>query len=120
MNIHISSQNVDIETKEMIHIESKIKKLERFFKADDTSAQASILVIKTTNHHHKGDIYKTEIRLHTSGKEHYCESTTSSVSKSFDLAFKSIEKEIKTHYGKKNALFKRGAKKIKEILRYQK
>ena len=120
MNIQISSQNVELKPEEMTRIESKIKKLARYFVSTDTSTQASILLIKTTNHHNKGDIYKTEIRLHSSGKDYYSEATTSDACRAFDTAFLSIEREIKSVSGKKSSLFRKGAKKIKEILRYQK
>jgi ribosomal subunit interface protein len=120
MNIQISSQNIELETKERSRIESKIKKLFRYFVSTDTSIESTVLVIKTTNHHNKGDIYKTEIKLHSSGKEHYSEATSTDPRKAFDTAFLSIEKEIKSVGGKKNTLFRKGAKKIKEILRYQK
>lgn len=120
MNIHTSSQNVDLDSVELTRIDSKMKKLGRYFTSSDTSTDATVLVIKTTNHHNKGDIYKTEIRLHSAGKEFYSEFTTTDSRKAFDLAFQSIEKEIKSVTGKKNTLFKKGAKKIKEILRYQK
>ncbi len=120
MHIDISSQNVELETKEIAHIEAKINKLKRYFPSTDTSTNASIVVIKTTNHHNKGDIYKAEIRLHSAGKEYYSEATTSDVRKAVDKAFQTMESEIKSVSGKQNALFKRGAKKIKEILRFQK
>ncbi len=120
MNIQISSQNVELEAKEITRIQSKIKKLSRYFVSSDTSIGSTVLVIKTTNHHNKGDIYKTEIRLHSSGKEHYSEATMSDARKAFDAAYLSIDKEIKSVAGRKNTLFRKGAKKIKEILRYQK
>lgn len=100
-----------------MHVFKNIATLEKHIKKTDQSVTCTVELAKTTNHHHKGDIYKTEINLHTAGKVHRVENTQSDLYVSIDKARAMLEHELKTHYGKKQAVWKRGAIKIKKILR---
>lgn len=99
------------------HCHKKVRVLDKHIQKTDDSVTCSVELSKTTNHHHKGAIYKTEINLHTRGKNHHVENTQTDLYASIDKGVAMLVHELTTHYGKKQAVWKRGAGRIKQLLR---
>lgn len=99
------------------HCNKKVKVLNRHVEKEDSSVLCSLELSRTTNHHHKGAIYKTDINLHTRGKNHRTENTQTDLYAAIDKGIAMLVHELTTHYGKKQAIWKRGAVRIKQLLR---
>jgi ribosomal subunit interface protein len=93
------------------------QRIEKFTKKDDTSVKCEFEIGKTTKHHHKGDVFRAEIHLHTAGKNHYAEATNEDLYDSLEEVTDEIIREITEHNDKKRTMFKRGAQKVKDMLR---
>jgi ribosomal subunit interface protein len=117
MKITINCLHIELTDAIEAHVIKRLKTIDKFVSKDDGSVTCNVELAKTTNHHHKGEIYKTEINLHTAGKNHRVENTQTDLYTSIDKARDMLEHEVKTHYGKKQAIWKRGAVKVKNLLR---
>jgi ribosomal subunit interface protein len=94
------------------------KKLSIFFKkytiVDD---QIEIEVGKTTNHHKNGEIFFAEANFKTSDKNIFARSEREDLYEAIDELQKEVGRQLDSVKGKKLELFKRGARKIKKILK---
>jgi len=70
MKINIKTINLDLTPTFVQYIEEKIGSLSKFLKKYEIESeiQAQVEVARTTQHHHKGDVFKAEINLDLPGK----------------------------------------------------
>jgi putative sigma-54 modulation protein len=116
MKIHISGVHIEVTDSIEEYATKKISSLARYIPhAEDVSA--NVVLTKVSGHKHKGDIYKTEINIQVRGKLHHTESVKDDLYVSIGAAREDMEKELKHSSGKKEALWKRGAQKIKKIIK---
>jgi ribosomal subunit interface protein len=98
------------------YVHKKVDVLERFIEPD-VQALAEIEIGKTTQHHHKGDVFKAEINL-TIGKDNFQNVVIESdLYAAIDRMKDNVVNEVKRSKRKKLHLFRRGHQKIKDILR---
>ncbi len=114
MNIHITTQNTEIDNKTEEYCNKKLEKLSKYLGNKDVDT--SVVLAKTTNHHKKGDIYKSEIIVRKDGKEYHSCKESTDIKKAFDKSLITLEKEFRAHDTRKTTLFKKGAQKIKQLL----
>ena len=119
MHITITTNQIEIKNKTRNLIEKKINKISKHI-SDEEDLHSDIELSKETNHHNKGQIYRTEINLRLSGKIFRTEAKGKSIESSFMSALKELEREVSGKTEKEITLFKKGARKIKQILRFEK
>ena len=70
MKINIKTSNLDLTPALNQYIEEKIGSLSKFLKnyEKEGEIQVRIEVARTTRHHHRGDVFRTEINLDLPGK----------------------------------------------------
>lgn len=117
--IKITSKFTNIESTPAIseYIDKKVTMLEKFIDENDTSALADVEVGKTTNRHAGGEVFRAEINFHVGTKHLRAESTTSDLYASIDEAKDEIARELDVSKKKETTLFRKGGKKIKDILK---
>jgi ribosomal subunit interface protein len=82
---------------------------------DDT---INIAIGKTTHHHKKGEMYFVEARLQTAGKNIFARTEKRNVYEAIDCLEQEIYRQLEVNKGKRFGLFKKGAQKIKNILKF--
>lgn len=95
----------------------KMKTLEKYLPKGDTSAQLAVELSKTTNHHQHGDIFQAEGRLHIRGKETMVSTTQSDLYKAIDVLKDMLSRELATYKDKERSVVRRGAHKVKALLK---
>jgi ribosomal subunit interface protein len=95
----------------------KMKTLEKFLPKGDTSAQLSIELSKTTNHHQHGDIFQAEARLHVRGKETTLSTTQNDLYKAIDVMKDMLAREMATYKDKERSIVRRSAHKVKALFK---
>ena len=100
------------------YVEEKINHLDKFLDPTDESIEAQVEVGKTTEHHQKGQVFRAEINLHLRGKYLRVEQAAEDLYAAIDLARDEMAREIKGAKEKNETLFRRGARKIKNLLRF--
>ena len=117
MNIKIRSSNLDLTPAIEEYVNKKISSLEKFFGGQD-SILCEVEVGKTTDHHKSGDIFKAEVNI-TGGNisQIYAVAQEVDLYTAIDVVRDEAEREIVSKKNKKDTLFRRGAQKIKNILK---
>lgn len=121
MRITIRQKNLEITLALRSYIESKlispVQKLVRGIKLPDLPI-LDLEVGRTTQHHHKGKVYRVAANLALNGKLIRAEAEDVDVHAACDLVEDELKREI-THYKTRaSSLLKRGARAVKRELRF--
>jgi len=115
MNISIKSKNIDLTPAIKDYTEKRISGITKFTGED---VSAIVEIGKTTMHHKQGDVFSAEINVTTSlGKQFRAVSEKADLYEAIDDVRNEIVREVSSAKGKKEALWKRGAQKIKNMMR---
>jgi len=96
--------------------EAKLITLEKFIK--DTPAICDLEFEKVTNHHQNGNIHRVEVNLEINGKLHRAEATADSFEKAIDEVRSDLQNELQSRQGKQETMVMRGARRIKDMMRF--
>lgn len=114
----VKTTNIDLTDALTDYVEKKLSGLnQKFIDPNDESVQCDIELGKTTNHHRSGDIYRAEFNLHVAGKDLYAAAEEADLYAAVDEARDDLRRQLKTHRGKKETLFRKGGLKFKEMIR---
>ncbi|MDP2856190.1 MAG: ribosome-associated translation inhibitor RaiA [bacterium] len=120
MNINLKATSVVLtpETKE--YINKRIQGLEKFLKRLDEkgAVELQMEVAQTTKHHQKGDdLYYAEINLKLPKETLRVEAESIDLHSAIDEVHEDLKRQIEKYYDIKEAKFKKGMRKLKEMLR---
>lgn len=115
MNISIKSTNIELTPALKDYAEKRIAKAAKFLGEDAT---VTVDIGKTTHHHKQGEVFRAEINLTTVlGKQFRAVSEKADLYEAIDDVRDELVREVGSAKGKKEALWKRGARKIKNMMR---
>ncbi len=99
------------------YIEEKIGALEKFVSrlSEKGVAEARVEVARTTNHHHKGDVYHVECNLQLPGRLLRAETEGSDVRVGIDEIKAILDMEIKKYMERFRPQDSGGQKKLREL-----
>lgn len=113
INFKITNTEVSDDLKDIA--EQKLTTLDKFI--GDSPSVCDVEFERVTNHHQQGDIFRAEVNLQINGKLYRAEATTSSFEKALDQVKDDLQHELHAKQGKKETLFMKGARQIKEMMR---
>ncbi|MEI6842932.1 MAG: ribosome-associated translation inhibitor RaiA [bacterium] len=117
MNIKIRTANFDLTPAIEDYIYKKLPSLEKFLNKDG-NVLCEVEIGKTTSHHKSGDIFKAEVNITEShGNQFYALAEESDLYAAIDVVRDEMERIIVAKKKKANTLFRRGASKIKNIIK---
>lgn len=96
--------------------ESKFATLEKLIGA--APAVCDLEFERVTNHHQQGNIHRVEINLEINGKLYRSEATAESFEKALDEVREGLYHELQSRQGKRDALLLRGARRMKDMMRF--
>lgn len=114
VNFKITNAEVDDNLKTIA--EGKLSGLDKFI--GDAPAICDFEFEKITNHHQQGNIHRVEVNLEVNGKLYRAEATSETFEKAIDEVKDDLWNKLQSVHGKKEALLKRGARKVKEMIRW--
>jgi putative sigma-54 modulation protein len=117
MKINEKGVNMEITAEIRDYLYKKLDHVEKFLDPNDQSILCDIELGKISNHHNKGDVFRTEINLHMAGKNLRAESEMEDIFASIDIAKDEIVREIQSNKDRKVSLMKRGGAKIKNLIK---
>lgn len=97
------------------YLEKRLKGLRKLVK--DDGARVTVELGKTTEHHKQGDIFRAEINLRSKGKDFYVAVEKDDLYSAIDEMRDEIMAEVKKFRGKSETIFRRGARKIKNVMK---
>ena len=115
MSISITAHNIEVTEALREYIEKRLSGLAKFTGGDPVSV---VEIGKTTSHHRQGEIFEAKVTVTTPlGKVHHVVSQKADLYEAIDDVRTEIVRVLTSGKDKKTALFRRGAQKIKNILR---
>ncbi len=113
-NINFKITNAEVDENLKIIAENKLSTLSKFI--GEAHSICDLEFEKITNHHNQGNIHRVEINLQINGDLHRTEATDETFEKALDKAKEELWNKLQSVQGKRETLFKRGARKIKEMM----
>ncbi len=95
----------------------KMQSLEKLISRDDTSAKLTVELSKISNHHVNGQVYRAEAMLHIRGKDTSLKTTEDDLYKAIDVLRDKLIRELASYKDKERSIVRRGAQKVKTLLR---
>lgn len=114
INFKITNAEVSDQLKTVT--EHKLATLEKYI--GNSPAICDVEFEKITNHHQQGDVFRLEVNLEIGGRLYRAEATTENFEKSIDDVRSDLEREIQSASGKRETLWKKGARRMKEMMRF--
>ena len=116
-NIQVSVINIHRVEVAKEYAKEKMARLDKFINPQDEGVSMDIRISKTTDHHRSGKIYKAEASVMTSGKKFGAEVEADDLFVAIDELKDILSRKMSSYKGKKKGLFKKGAQKIKRLLK---
>lgn len=117
MNFNIKGKNMDLTDAIISYVREKLQPISKLIDVRDDAVHADVELGRTTNHHNKGDVYRTELTLHTKGQTLRTSSEKEDLYASIDEMKDQILAEIKRVKGRREGVMRRGQQKIKQIVK---
>ncbi|MFZ2523042.1 MAG: ribosome-associated translation inhibitor RaiA [Minisyncoccia bacterium] len=116
MNIKIRSKDYELTPAIEEYINKKLGSLDKFFGGDNVLCEVEIG--KSTEHHKSGDIFSAEVNISQPGsRQFYAKSEQSDLYSAVDMVRDDAEREIVSEKNKKETIFRKGALKLKNIIK---
>ncbi|MBY0328609.1 ribosome-associated translation inhibitor RaiA [Patescibacteria group bacterium] len=114
MTITTTAINLELSPALKDYAEKRLQAISKY----DSFTSIDIELSKTTNHHRNGEIYAASVTATSSlGKIYHATSEKVDIYEAVDDVRDDIVREIRSTKGRDHSLFKRGAKRIKDMLR---
>lgn len=121
LNIKIRTTNFDLTPAIDEYVSKKISILQKFLDEKNKSQNDLLCQVelgKSTNHHKSGDIFRAEINIMLPGqKQIFAVAEESDLYAAIDVVRDEAEREIVSAKEKRATLFRRGGKRIKDLLK---
>jgi ribosomal subunit interface protein len=116
MNTNIKGTNISLSPAISDYVDKRLKKIDDIL-GEDGSIQCDVELAKTTEHHHKGDIFKAEIHIVGAGKNLYAAAEKSDLYAAIDTVRDDILRECKAGKGKRISLIRRSGARVKNMVK---
>ena len=117
ININIKSTKFNMTPDIKDLIQEKINLVEKFINLKEQEEVFADVEIFRSSHHKKGEIFKCEINLRFKGRVFRVVSKDYDIRIAIEDARSELEKQIRRGKGKRFDVFKKGARKLKELIR---
>lgn len=116
MKINIKATNIELTDAIRDYVNRRLENIQKFV---DEGGEKFIYVevAKTTNHHKQGDFFKAEFNVNINEETYFTVSEEEDLYAAIDLAKDELLQRIIDTKKRKKTLFRRGAQKVKEIMK---
>jgi len=117
MQLNIKGTNLEITPSVHEYVSKKIEDLTHFFSDHLERATVFVEIGRTTQHHNKGDVFRAEITIKVGGEPIRTEAIAGEWHAAFDLAKEEINLKVAKFKNKKDTLYKKGVRALKNLMR---
>ena len=117
MKINIKGTGMELTSEIWEYTEKKVRSVEKVLPNNGDNAFAAVEVGQSTKHHKNGEIFRAEVTITYNGIFVRAESEQEDLYTAIDDVREQLFRSIVEGKDKRQTLFKRGAKKFKDILR---
>jgi putative sigma-54 modulation protein len=116
MNINIKATNMELTDPIRDYVHSKIGALDKII-GDSENVNVFVEIGKESNHHNKGEVFMTEVRMRFAGKDYYVKKFETDLYAAIDATKDDILRDVKTDKRRGQTLFIRGARSLKKRIK---
>lgn len=116
INTHSRGNGIELTEAVENYVAKKAEVFERF--AGSSGGDLYVELSKTTAHHKQGDVFRAEFDLKIGGKQFRSGAEGNDLYAAIDEAKDELLENVRTEKDKGDTLFRRGARKIKSLLRF--
>ncbi len=118
--MHITITGVHLEITEAIreYVNTRMSSLNKY-SHNDNGAKVSVELTKTTAHHSHGDVFQVEVHAHIRGTSVNVKAVRDDLYSAIDEVRDMLARELTEEKDKKISLFKKGAHRLKKLLKFQ-
>lgn len=118
VNFHIKTKDLDLTPEVNSQVHEKLGVIEKYLEAKgDKEVLVEVEIGLRSKHHKKGDVYRAEVNVSSDGEFYRAVSKRSSIAEALDDLKDEIGKVIRRKEGRKDSLFRKGGRLIKNLLR---
>lgn len=118
LTIQFKATQVEVEDTLKAYIEEKFQAFDKFIQ-DETDVKCQV-EFSRVNPQQTGEIYRVEGNVWVAGTLYRADATAVSFEVAGDMVRQELEKEMRRAHKKRNSLFRRGGRKIKDMMRFGK
>lgn len=113
--IQFKATNTELDENLQTLLEQKLQSLEKYI-TDETDLVCEVEFEKVT-YHQSGKVHRLEVNFFKNGDMFRAEAIEDSYEKAIDEVRDELDKELRRNRNKRETLFRKGARKIKEMMR---
>jgi ribosomal subunit interface protein len=117
MKVNINTANMELTEALEEYVYKKLSKVESHIPTGVESIGYNVVIGKTTNHHLKGDVFESKIDLNLTKGDYVVSKTEDDLYKAIDSSVGELERSVVTDAKKKRSLLRRGALRVKRIIK---
>lgn len=120
MQINLQAKNLELTEKNKDYILKKVTNLGKLLKKiEDRGGEVSISfeVGRDTNHHKAGEVFYAASEINIDGEKFYITENKDDLNAAVDEVKEMLFNEIRKNKDKKQTMFTRGARKIKDMMK---
>ncbi|OGI64049.1 ribosomal subunit interface protein [Candidatus Nomurabacteria bacterium RIFCSPLOWO2_01_FULL_41_21] len=120
MNINIHSKNINLTEDVKDYALKKVTNLEKFLaNTEKGGGEVSINfeISKSTKHHNQGQVFHADCLININGEKFYASADAEDEKTAIDEIKEKVFQDITKKKNKKEALFFRGARKVKDMMK---
>ena len=117
MNIIIKATNMELTDSIREYVYKKFEGVEKFMSHSQEDKVLYVDVGKISNHHKSGHIFRAEVSTSWNGRKYYALSEDDDLYGAIDGVWTEIIREFNSKKGKMRTLFKKGALKVKWMMK---
>lgn len=117
MKINVKATGIELTPAISSYVDEKTEQISKFIDPSDATVLCSVEIGMISSHHHSGDIFKAEMNVHTASRQFRAVSEKEDLYIAINDAKEELIREVDSQKKKDRTLFRRGAKKIKNIVR---
>src|SRR3989344_7978909 len=116
MKLNIKASGIELTPAISAYVDKKLRSLEKYFgNSEDTVVQAE--VGKSTQHHKSGNVFRAEVHVSGPGLDLYAVSEQTDLYAAIDVVKDEVSEKLSHIKGKREALTRRGARLIKDMMK---
>lgn len=113
----ITGVHVDVTDAIRDYTLEKLEAVEKYLPEGDTSGKITVELSKTTAHHSHGQVFQAEAQMRVRGKDIVVKAVEDDLYKAVDILKDMLSRELSTFKDKERSIFRRGAHKVKNLLK---
>lgn len=117
MQINIKSTNLGLTPEVKDYIEKKVLSLEKFLNPESEDAATALFEIAQKSGQKSGDIFHADCLIQHLGDKFYASADKEDIYKAVDTVREELARVIKRTKSKRLAVFHRGARKVKDMMK---